>query len=90
MTLMQKLILPFVILVATSLIDVGNAQTFYDGVIGPLTITKDGRAKLLVKVDNREMSLRIVYPAQGGPYPIIVFSHGTFSSSDKYLSLIHI
>ena len=84
MALMQKLMLSFAILVATSLIGVGNAQTFYDGVIGPLTITKDGRAKLLVPVDNREMSLRIVYPDQGGPYPIIVFSHGTFSSSDKY------
>jgi dienelactone hydrolase len=30
------------------------------------------------------MSLRIVYPAQGGPYPVVVFSHGTFSSGDKY------
>jgi dienelactone hydrolase len=39
---------------------------------------------LAVSVENREMSLRIVYPDQGGPYPIIVFSHGTFSSSDKY------
>ena len=58
--------LSFAILVATSLIGVGNAQTFYDGVIGPLTITKDGRATLLVPVDNREMSLRIVYPDQGG------------------------
>ena len=28
--------------------------------------------------------MRIVYPDQGGPYPIIVFSHGTFSSGDKY------
>ncbi|MEO1924482.1 MAG: hypothetical protein ABGY08_00590, partial [Gammaproteobacteria bacterium] len=69
---------------AASLISVGNAQTFYDGVIGPLSITKDGRATLAVSVENREMSLRIVYPDQGGPYPIIVFSHGTFSSSDKY------
>ena len=84
MALMQNLMLPFAILVATSLIGVSNAQTFYDGVIGPLTITNDGRATLLVPVDNREMSLRIVYPDQGGPYPIIVFSHGTFSSGDKY------
>ena len=84
MALMHKLISLFAILVATPLIGVSNAQTFYDGVIGPLTITKDGRATLLVPVDNREMSLRIVYPDQGGPYPIIVFSHGTFSSGDKY------
>jgi dienelactone hydrolase len=84
MALMQKVIVLFSTLIAASLISVGNAQTFYDGVIGPLSITKDGRATLAVSVENREMSLRIVYPDQGGPYPIIVFSHGTFSSSDKY------
>ena len=84
MALMQKVIFLFSTLIAASLIGVGNAQTFYDGVIGPLSITKDGRATLAVPVENREMSLRIVYPDQGGPYPIIVFSHGTFSSSDKY------
>lgn len=84
MALMQKVIVLFSTLIAASLIGVGNAQTFYDGVIGPLSITKDGRATLAVSVENREMSLRIVYPDQGGPYPIIVFSHGTFSSSDKY------
>ncbi|MEY8242983.1 MAG: hypothetical protein RPS99_05570 [Gammaproteobacteria bacterium] len=81
---MQKVIFLFSTLIAASLIGVGNAQTFYDGVIGPLSITKDGRATLAVPAENREMSLRIVYPDQGGPYPIIVFSHGTFSSSDKY------
>jgi len=81
---MQKVIVLFSTLIAASLISVGNAQTFYDGVIGPLSITKDGRATLAVPVENREMPLRIVYPDQGGPYPIIVFSHGTFSSSDKY------
>ena len=81
---MQKVIVLFSTLIAASLISVGNAQTFYDGVIGPLSITKDGRATLAVPIENREMSLRIVYPDQGGPYPIIVFSHGTFSSSDKY------
>ena len=81
---MQKVIFLFSTLIAASLISVGNAQTFYDGVIGPLSITKDGRATLAVPVENREMPLRIVYPDQGGPYPIIVFSHGTFSSSDKY------
>ena len=84
MALMQKVIVLFSTLIAASLIGVGNAQTFYDGVIGPLSITKDGRATLAVPVENREMSLRIVYPDQGGPYPIIVFSHGTFSSGDKY------
>ena len=64
MALMQKVIFLFSTLIAASLISVGNAQTFYDGVIGPLSITKDGRATLAVSVENREMSLRIVYPDQ--------------------------
>ena len=57
--------LSFAILVATPLIGVSNAQTFYDGVIGPLTITKDGRATLMVPVDNREMSLTNCLPGSG-------------------------
>ena len=59
-------------------------KTFYDGVVGPLSITKDGVATLTVPLESREMLLRIIYPDQDGPYPIIVFSHGTFSSSEKY------
>ena len=33
---------------------------------------------------GRPLDLRIVYPASGGPFPLIVFSHGTFSSNDVY------
>ena len=42
-------------------------KTFYDGVVGPLSITKDGVATLTVPLESREMLLRIIYPDQDGP-----------------------
>ena len=75
---------PAVIVLVSLLTGTVNAQALYDGVVGPLAITSDGAASLVVPDQDREMSLRIVYPDDGGPYPVIVFSHGTFSSGDKY------
>ena len=75
---------PAVIVLVSLLTGTVNAQALYDGVVGPLAITSDGAASLVVPDQDREMSLRIVYPDDGGPYPVIVFSHGTFSSGYKY------
>jgi len=75
---------PAVILLVSLLAGTVHAQALYDGVVGPLAVTSDGAASLAVPDQDREMSLRIVYPAQGGPYPVAVFSHGTFSSGAKY------
>lgn len=36
---------------------------------------------------NKDLSMAIEYPTRGGPYPVIVFSHGYGSSSDGYTSL---
>ena len=81
---MRKLILISAILISfIGYADV-SSKISYDGVVGPLTINRDGIATLPIPFQNREMSLRIVYPDQGGPFPIIIFSHGTFSSSEKY------
>lgn len=41
-----------------------------------VTIAADG--------DNRELSLRIIMPSAAGPFPLIVLSHGTFSSNLRY------
>ena len=81
---MRRLILISALLFSFNSWADGITKTFYDGVVGPLSITKDGIATLSVPLESREMSLRIIYPDRGGPYPIIVFSHGTFSSSEKY------
>ena len=38
----------------------------------------------LTAADGRRVPLRIVYPLHGESYPLIVLSHGTFSSNDRY------
>ena len=81
---MRQIILISLLLFSFNGWAVENVKISYEGVVGPLTIIKDGIATLPVPLENREMSLRIVYPDQVGPFPIIVFSHGTFSSSEKY------
>jgi predicted dienelactone hydrolase len=36
---------------------------------------------------NKDLSMAIEYPTRGGPYPVIVFSHGFGSSSEGYVAL---
>jgi dienelactone hydrolase len=38
----------------------------------------------LTAADERPVPLKIFYPQTGGPYPLVVLSHGTFSSIDRY------
>jgi dienelactone hydrolase len=38
----------------------------------------------LTAAEERPVPLKIFYPQIGGPYPLIVLSHGTFSSIDRY------
>jgi dienelactone hydrolase len=36
---------------------------------------------------KKELQLRITYPRDGGPFPVIVFSHGLWGSKDNYRAL---
>src|SRR6266852_2761339 len=36
---------------------------------------------------NKDLTMAIEYPTRGGPYPVIIFSHGFGSSSDGYIAL---
>ena len=44
--------------------------------------------KLWDEVRNAWIRLRITYPSEGGPYPIVVFSHGASGSKEAYQPLI--
>jgi dienelactone hydrolase len=39
---------------------------------------------VLTAADERRVALKIFFPERGGPYPLIVLSHGTFSSIHRY------
>lgn len=39
---------------------------------------------VLTAADDRPVPLKIIYPEAGGPYPLIVLSHGTFSNRHRY------
>ena len=81
---MKKLIVIIGLLISFQLQTNEDNKIYYQGVVGPLEIISNGTAELAMPLDNREMLVRVIYPNQGGPYPIIVFSHGTFSSGEKY------
>lgn len=49
----------------------------------PLAVTAE-ESVVLVTAGDRPVPLKIFYPAEGGPYPLIVLSHGTFSSIHRY------
>jgi len=48
-----------------------------------LTIRVDDSV-VLTAADDRALPVKIFYPAAGGPYPLIVLSHGTFSNRHRY------
>lgn len=40
--------------------------------------------------DSPEMTVRIIFPDGDGPFPLVLFSHGTFSSSDAYDAVLKV
>jgi predicted dienelactone hydrolase len=50
----------------------------------PLLPVAVERGVTLTAAADRPLPLKIFYPESGGPYPLIVLSHGTFSSIDRY------
>ena len=51
---------------------------------GPLPITTVNRTSLAFPALDKELQMRLAFPASGGPYPVIVFSHGNGCSQDMY------
>ena len=39
------------------------------------------------KQRNKQLQIRLTFPQAGGPYPVIVFSHGLYGSKDHYSPL---
>ena len=49
----------------------------------PLAVVADDSV-VLTAADDRPVPLKIFHPADGGPFPLVVLSHGTFSSIHRY------
>ena len=62
-------------------------QTVYEPKPGPLQVRIVEKLVLQDAKRKKDLQLRITYPDSGGPFPVIVFSHGAFGSKDNYLPL---
>jgi dienelactone hydrolase len=51
---------------------------------GPLKIITVNRTTLDFPALDKELQMRLAFPARGGPYPVIIFSHGNGCSQDMY------
>jgi hypothetical protein len=61
-----------------------SAEALYDSPGELLPFSIDDSVSLSTPDAERQLPLRIVYPERGGPFPVIILSHGTFSSGKKY------
>lgn len=53
----------------------------------PLEIASVPELTLRDAARNKDLHVRINYPREGGPYPIVVFSHGAWGSKDGHTML---
>lgn len=51
---------------------------------GPYRVQVASQVELDVPQSSRRLPVRIAWPAEGGPFPVVVFSHGGGSSKDMY------
>lgn len=61
-----------------------SAEALYDSPGELLSVSIDDSVSLSIPDAERQLPLRVVYPERGGSFPVIVLSHGTFSSGKKY------
>ena len=75
----------FVLVIALTGGDLANAtDEMYIGAEPPMTVVIDNSIALVAADNERSVPLKIFYPREQGPFPLIVLSHGTFSSIDRY------
>lgn len=61
-----------------------DIKAAYKPEAGPLEIVTVDRASLDFPALDKELQMRLAFPASGGPYPLIMFSHGNNCSQDLY------
>jgi len=71
-----------VVLIACT--DCWGGEALYESPVDLYPLGVDDSIVLEVPGAERELPLRVMFPEEGGPYPVIVLSHGTFSSGKRY------
>jgi predicted dienelactone hydrolase len=92
----MKRLLPAVVLIAASCASAPNPNAppptlkvgNYSADAGPTPVGVIPTALLHDAQRNKDLDLSIEYPTRGGPFPLIVFSHGYGSSNQGYEPLI--
>jgi predicted dienelactone hydrolase len=59
----------------------------YSASESPIAVGAIPEASLHDAQRNRDLEMTVEYPTSGGPYPVIVFSHGYGGSNDGYVAL---
>lgn len=63
------------------------AAELYKAAPGPLTVNVDDSV-VLPRAEGAPMPVRAVYPSGEGPWPLVVYSHGTFASNRDYMPIV--
>jgi predicted dienelactone hydrolase len=61
-----------------------DIRAAYKADAGPLEVLTINRAALAFSELDKELQMRLAFPASGGNYPVIVLSHGNGCSQDLY------
>jgi dienelactone hydrolase len=64
-----------------------NPKQYYGSSNQPVAIDRIEKLELKDKKRDKTLETRITFPKSGGPFPVIVFSHGLYGSKDNYLLL---
>ena len=59
----------------------------YKSEAGPFAVSVT-RATLPVSDQAKDLQMRVACPTEGGPFPVILFSHGGFSASEQYARIL--
>ena len=51
---------------------------------GQYAVAHASEVKLIVPDSDRELVVQVAWPTTGGPFPVIVFSHGAFCYPQQY------
>jgi fermentation-respiration switch protein FrsA (DUF1100 family) len=61
-----------------------DIRSAYKPATGPLSLKTEHRTELNFAALEKTLTMRVVFPAEPGPYPLIVFSHGNGCLQDLY------